>query len=91
LTPKRNVTLTSLQALALLNNTFCVKQAEHLAGRVGGEGISTAERIDAAYRLALGRRPAPEESELLTGYAQKFGLANACRLIFNSNEFVFVD
>lgn len=91
LTPKRNVTLTSLQALALLNNKFCVKQAEHLAERVGNQGNTVAEQIEAAYRLALGRRPTPEERELLVGYAQKFGLANACRLVFNSNEFVFID
>ena len=91
LTPKRNVTLTSLQALALLNNTFCVKQAEHLAERVGRQAASPAEQIDAAYRLALGRRPTAEESDLLVGYAQKFGLANACRLIFNGNEFMFID
>ncbi|HUY88480.1 MAG TPA: DUF1553 domain-containing protein [Pirellulales bacterium] len=91
LTPKRNVTLTSLQALALLNNTFCVKQAEHLAERVGRQAAGAAEQIEAAYLLALGRRPTAEESALLAGYAQKFGLANACRLIFNSNEFMFID
>jgi hypothetical protein len=91
LTPKRNTTLTSLQALALLNNPFCVRQAQHLADRVAGLAPDAAGQIAAAYRLALGRQPTQEESELLAAYAAQFGMANACRVIFNSNEFMFVD
>ncbi|HVC97571.1 MAG TPA: DUF1553 domain-containing protein [Pirellulales bacterium] len=91
LTPKRNTTLTSLQALALLNNPFCVRQSQHLAERVAGLTSESAGQIEAAYRLALGRRPTPIESELLTSYAARFGLVNACRVIFNCNEFMFVD
>ena len=37
------------------------------------------------------REPREEESRLLVDYAAQHGLANACRLIFNMNEFVFVD
>ena len=33
----------------------------------------------------------PEEKEHLTAYAQKHGLANACRVLLNSTEFMFVD
>src|SRR6185295_7376744 len=33
-TAKRNVTITAIQALALLNNPFMLKQAEHLSERV---------------------------------------------------------
>ena len=91
LTPKRNVTLTSLQALALLNNAFCVRQAKRLAERVGRQASGAAAQIEAAYRLTLGRRPTAEESELLVAYAGKFGMANVCRLIFNGNEFMFID
>ncbi|HUY32794.1 MAG TPA: DUF1549 domain-containing protein [Pirellulales bacterium] len=91
LTPKRNTTLTSLQALALLNNPFCVRQSRHLAERVAVLTSDPAGQIEAAYRLTLGRRPSPGESELLVTYAARFGLANACRVIFNSNEFMFID
>jgi hypothetical protein len=48
-------------------------------------------QIAAAYRLAFGRLPSSEESRMLSVYAEKFGLANVCRLILNSNEFLFVD
>ncbi|MBI1789521.1 MAG: PSD1 domain-containing protein [Acidobacteria bacterium] len=91
LTPKRNVTLTAIQALAMLNNPFMVKQAEYFADRVQNLALSLPERIAAAYRLALGRAPRPDETEALAAYAAQYGLANACRLILNSNEFLFID
>ncbi|MBI2825312.1 MAG: PSD1 domain-containing protein [Planctomycetia bacterium] len=91
LAPKRNTTLTALQALALMNNALFVRQAEHFAARVREMSADPASQIDAAYRLALARPPRAEEAQWLTEYAARHGLANACRLIFNSNEFVFVD
>jgi mono/diheme cytochrome c family protein len=91
LTPKRNTTLTALQALSLLNNPLSVRQAEHLAARVRDSASKLSGQIEAAFRLALGREPTAGERERLVGYARQFGLANACRVIFNSNEFVFVD
>ncbi|MEX2112909.1 MAG: DUF1553 domain-containing protein [Pirellulales bacterium] len=91
LTPKRNTTLTSIQALALLNNPFCVRQAEHFAQRLRGMHQDTAAQIAAAYRLALSREPTPRESAAVVEYAQEFGLPAACRVIFNSNEFLFID
>jgi hypothetical protein len=91
LTPKRNTTLTALQALSLLNNPLSVRQAQHLAERVAGTANELAGQIEAAFRFALGREPTVTERDRLVAYARQFGLANACRVIFNSNEFVFVD
>src|SRR5207248_3721722 len=56
-TPVRNTTVTALQALALLNDPFVVRQAEYFADRVRKGGASLPEQIEAAYRLAFGRRP----------------------------------
>jgi hypothetical protein len=89
-TPVRNTTLTALQALALLNDPFLVRQSEYFARRVQSAGDLSAQ-IEAAYRLALGRRPNADERAALAGYASKHGLANACRVLFNLNEFVFID
>jgi hypothetical protein len=89
-TPVRNTTLTALQALALLNDPFLVRQSEYFAGRVMKAG-EIADQVEMAYRLALGRRPTVEEQSALGQYAAKHGMANACRLLFNLNEFVFVD
>ncbi len=91
LTPKRNVTLTAQQALVLLNDPLVVRQVEHFAGRLQTMENGLRRQIEQAYRLAFGRKPQPEESRTMISYAAKHGLANACRLIFNSNEFVFID
>ena len=80
----RNVSITPLQALALRTNPFLVKQAEHLAARVG-------EDVDLLWRLALARRPTPEEAAAFRAYAAAHGRPNACRILLNSNEFLFVD
>ncbi len=91
MTPKRNTTLTSIQALALLNNPLATRQSEHFAARLQAMHRDAPAQIEAAYLLALGRKPTERESAALVAFIDKHGLANACRVIFNSNEFVFVD
>ncbi len=88
---KRNESLTALQALALLNDKFMLRMAQHFAERIEKKGGDLSHRVTRAYRLALGREPTPEESRVLLDYARKHGLANLCRLILNTNEFSFVD
>ena len=61
--------------------------AERLA-KISGE---PEQQIAAAFRLALNRAPSPEESSALTAFVREHGLANACRVILNLNEFAFVD
>ena len=91
LTPKRNTTLTALQALSLLNNQFMVRQAEHFALRLEAASPDRQQQISLAYRLAFGREPTENERALVSEYAAQNGMANLCRVIFNSNEFLFVD
>jgi len=88
---KRNETLTPLQALTLLNNPYMVCMAEHFAGRVRQLASAPAEQVAACYRLAFGREPRPSETGLLTGMIHRQGLPYACRLLFNTNEFLYVD
>lgn len=90
LTPKRSVTVTALQALAILNNPFVLRQSEHLAARIATAG-GLAKQIEQAYQLALNREPTPAELKKLLSFAQKHGMASLCRLIFNTSEFMFVD
>ena len=92
LAAKRNTTLTALQALSLLNNPFMVRHAEHFAARVAAAHPGDVRaQVAAAFELATARAPAPAESKTLADFAARHGLANACRVILNSNEFVFVD
>jgi hypothetical protein len=88
---RRNETLNSLQALALLNDKVCVSAARHLAERVQRLEMSLPTQVTTAFRLALGRKPGRDESSELEKYAAEFGMPNACRLILNLNEFAFVD
>ena len=91
LTPVRSTSVTALQALAMLNDRFIVRQCEHLAGRAAGMSPEPTEQINAVYQLALNRTATPREVELLSDYGHKHGLANVCRLVLNSNEFMFVN
>jgi hypothetical protein len=91
LVARRNTTLTALQALATLNNPFVLKQCEHFAARLEKLSSDVPRQIDHAYHLALSRSPTPEEKERLATYTHKHGLANACRVLLNSTEFMFVD
>jgi mono/diheme cytochrome c family protein len=92
-TPVRSTTITALQALALLNDAFVLSQSREFAGRLEneGQGADLASMVETAYRLALGRPPRPDEKAALAAFAAKFGLAGACRVLLNTNEFMFVD
>ena len=91
LVAKRSSTLTAVQALALLNDPLMVQQSEHFAARLRAHSQDMGQQIDYAYRLALARPPRAEEARVLADYAARRGTANLARLIFNSNEFMFVD
>jgi hypothetical protein len=91
LTAVRNESTTPLQALALLHHPFVLTQCEYLAQRL----IRTCPRVEGqlqeAFELALSREATADELAMLSAYAKRHGLANACRLIINSNEFSFVN
>jgi hypothetical protein len=88
---KRDPALTSIQALTLLNNRFMVRMSEHFADRLQELSADPAEQIEWAFRIALSRSATAAEVEALTNFVQQFGLAYACRLVMNLNEFVFID
>jgi len=91
LTPKRNITLTALQALSTLNDPFVLRQCEHFAERLKAAGSTANDQVQMAFRLTLNREPTTGELRLMSNYARKHGLANACRVLLNSSEFFFVD
>lgn len=91
LTPVRNTSVTALQALATMNNKLIVRQSEHLAERVKATNPSVPDQIVSLYNLILNRPPTAAEQKLVVEYAQTHGLANACRMLLNCNEFLFLD
>ena len=90
-TPKRNETLTALQALSLLNNKFSIAMARHFASRLEKETEALAVQVKQGHLLVTGRVPDKEETDLLLGYARKHGLPNLCRALFNLSEFTYLD
>ena len=92
LTPTRNITTTALQSLALMNNEFMLQQAGYFAERVKEEaGNDVTAQINRAFDLAFGRLPTPQEAASATDLLSAGGLTQLCRMLFNANEFVYVD
>ena len=88
---KRNESLSALQALALLNNAFVTTMSEKYVQRLESQEGTLETRVQRAFHECLARDPSPKEAAALLELAKKHGLANCCRLLFNLNEFVFVD
>jgi len=91
LTPRRNESVTAPQALALLNNEFVLVHSRALAGWLEKQSTASGRQIALACERVWGRPPTDAERKELAAYAGKHGLANLCRVLFNSNQFLFVD
>jgi hypothetical protein len=91
LTPVRTVSVTAPQSLALFNNEFLLVHARALAAVAEKRAPDAAGRIAFVCRRLWGRPPVTEEGKEFAAYAAKHGLANLCRVLLNSNEFLFVD
>ncbi len=92
LVPTRNTTTTPLQSLALLNNDFMLRQSGYFAERLTAAGSNShSEQITLAFQLAFGRNPTLAESTAAASLVHSRGLIQFCRMLLNSNEFVYVD
>jgi hypothetical protein len=63
----------------------------HFAKRIEIQDAGRGKPIDEMFLLAFGRKPTESERSAFEPYIAEHGLANACRLVFNLNEFSFVD
>ncbi|MEQ9409702.1 MAG: PSD1 and planctomycete cytochrome C domain-containing protein [Fuerstiella sp.] len=87
----RGFSVSALQALTLFNNTFVLHHSQHLATTLESEYATAEEQVGQACRLIFLREPRAAEHVMLVEYMQQHGLAATCRVLFNSNEFLFVD
>jgi hypothetical protein len=89
---RRNETLTPLQALAMLNDKLTITMSEELACRVQREAPDDLEaQLRLAHQIVVARSPTTSEVNVLKNVAEDQGLPSACRILFNTNEFVFID
>jgi mono/diheme cytochrome c family protein len=91
LTPVRGFSASALQALVLYNNRFVLYHADALAARVAAEAPTLNDRIHRAVQLAWQRNPTEAEAREFAAFAAEHGLPTLCRVLFNSNEFLFID
>jgi mono/diheme cytochrome c family protein len=91
LAPKRGASVSALQSLTLYNNEFVLHHSKQLATRLQNESSSLEDQVRHAVELIYLRAPTPSEHQDLTSYAQQFGLSALARVLFNSNEFLFID
>lgn len=91
LTPRRNVTTTALQSLALFNNDFMLRQSRYFAERLTEATATVDEQIELAFRLAFARSARQDELAAARELVESEGLMHLCRALFNTNEFIYVD
>ncbi len=94
---RRRTSITPLQALSLYDGEFVNEEARHFAGRVTEQsGGDVKSRIREAFQLALSRGPSAEETKQVGKFfasskSAEEALIGLCRVLLNSNEFVYVD
>ncbi|MGZ0171228.1 MAG: DUF1553 domain-containing protein [Planctomycetales bacterium] len=91
LSPKRGESVSALQALSVFNNDFMLHHSLVMAESLLASLETLDDQVAQACRLVYLREPRADERLLLVAYAQKHGLAAMCRVLLNSNEFLFVD
>lgn len=88
----RLVSTGAPQALTLLNHPLSREVADTAAARIReSAGDDPAEQIRHAFRLILQRDPLPEETDACLPLVRDRSLAELCRVLFNTNEFLVVD
>lgn len=90
-TPRRIQSTTPIQALNLFNSQLTIEQADAFASRVQAEvGDDLKDQVQCVYEIALGRKPDSSELKDTIPVVRAHGLPTLCRVILNSNEFLFL-
>ena len=95
-TPRRTRSTTAIQALNLFNSPFVIDRAKAFAARVRAENGIDAETdaidrlVTSAFELSLARPPSVSELRESAAVVRAHDLETLCRVLFNSNEFLFL-
>jgi hypothetical protein len=89
--PVRSVTTTPLGALSLMNTSFVIRMSEEMAKRLEAMPGDEQKQIGHAFELAFGRPATPQDLNLGLGFVKENGLAAFCRVLFNANEFLYLN
>lgn len=89
--PVRGSSIGALQALALWNNKFTLRYAGHLAAIGTKASTDVTTQIQTICQRVYYRTANEQELTDWAAYVRQHGLANWCRVLFNSSEFLFVE
>jgi len=90
-TSRRRESATPIQALNLFNSQFTLDESAAFAARIRSNvGDDINQQIRNAYQLALNRNPIADEADDARPTVEQHGLATLCRVLLNSNEFLFL-
>ena len=98
---RRRQSTTPIQALNLFNSPFTIQESQAFAARIeadiakespehAADAESVRRQVDRAFQLAYARSPDAVEASASEAVVREYGLPTLCRVIFNSNEFLFV-
>ncbi|GEP40714.1 PSD1 and planctomycete cytochrome C domain-containing protein [Brevifollis gellanilyticus] len=99
-TGTRDSSVTALQALYFVNDTFLHDQAELFAKKLVQQSSDGSQRLDQAFRSTLARSPTTDESALMLQHLQSVrgkskddtaAWASLTRSLFRVNEFMYLD
>ncbi|MEQ1826925.1 MAG: PSD1 and planctomycete cytochrome C domain-containing protein [Pirellula sp.] len=98
----RDTTTTPTQSLLLLNGKFSLARADRLAERLLAETALPIQAVRNAFRWVWGKEPTPIELERAIQFVglthgedeqvlDRKKLADFCHVLFNSNQFLYVE
>ena len=92
-TPRRSRTITSTQALALLNGDFGNGRARDMSAELEKATSDRDVQIFLAYERTMGRLPNAEELRMALDFLSdpSTEFADFCHVLLNANEFLYVD
>jgi mono/diheme cytochrome c family protein len=89
--PRRRQSTTPIQALNLFNSRFTIEEADAFASRVKGEvGDEASDQVKRVWQLTLNRDPSTDELAEAAALVAEHDLSTLCRVVYNSNEFLFL-
>ena len=87
---RRSATTTPLQALSMMNGYLVQEESEQLSKRIVSEaGAAKADQVKRLFELVLQRGPTATELDRFISFPG--GLEALGRILFSSNEFLYVE
>jgi hypothetical protein len=85
--PGRDLTITPLQQLFVMNGTFMRTEAQFVAKNL--KATDPTEKIKELYRQILARNPSPKELDLALSYLAQGSVDEYAHILLSTNEVLF--